>query len=107
MKYERMNLQIIFLILFFVAVVALVFVITILIKEKDLISKDPLRYGMDVHHFESCTCIDTEGNQWQSYENGFMTERRSKNWVNYTELKEEIKKINITKLKGESDNGPA
>jgi len=37
-----------------------------LVKNKDLITSDPINYGMKVHNFTYCRCIDDSGYSWES-----------------------------------------
>lgn len=84
---KRVIIQIVFLFLMLVVIILMIVAITTLIKNKDIIQKDPLRYGMDVHDFVSCDCIDSKGIVWYSFETGFKTERRGEGWINYSNLR--------------------
>ncbi len=67
-----------------VAIVLLFFTITTLIKDRDIIKSDPLIYGMRVHNFSSCNCVDKEGFMWESTETGFKHQRRIDDRLRYT-----------------------
>lgn len=83
---NRKLISILFLIFIAIAVIAMVVAITILVKNKDLIKSDPLRYGMETHGFVSCQCSDDKGQIWFSEADGFVNRRKSDNWINYSEL---------------------
>lgn len=90
---KRMIISVLFLIIITLAIVALANATITLVKNKDIIQSDPLRYGMEVHGFVSCQCFDDEGQDWYSEGSGFINVQRPDNWINYSE-------INITKFKG-------
>lgn len=68
-KYQRVYDALMMVALWFFIALLLITIVTI-INYKDIISKDPLNYGMDLHNFTSCTCHDTEGKLWESMEEG-------------------------------------
>lgn len=53
--------QVIFLVLIMVFICMLAFTIFFLIKNKELITTDAIVYGMKMHNFTSCSCIDSTG----------------------------------------------
>ncbi len=81
---RRLIMSIAFLILLAIVVVVMLLAIATLIKNKDIIASDPLRYGMDVHGFNSCQCTDDQGQIWQSYETGFINEHQGPGFINYS-----------------------
>ena len=66
------KIQIIFLVLIAALIFLMIFTISIFLKNKNLITQDPLKYGMQIHNFTSCSCIDGKGESWYSYEGGFI-----------------------------------
>ena len=54
--------QIVFLVLIVILIFLLIFTIVTLIKNKEIITKDAIVYGMKMHNFSSCTCLDNSGN---------------------------------------------
>ncbi len=87
-----MIISVLFLIVIAIAIIALISTTVTLVKNKEIIQKDPLRYGMDVHGFVSCQCFDEQGQDWYSEGSGFINIRRPNDWINYSEL------FNSTKL---------
>jgi len=85
-RRKRETISILFLILIAIAIIAIIFAITTLIKNKNIIQSDPLRYGMDVHGFISCQCFDEQGRDWYSNGTGFVHRRQGEGWINYSEL---------------------
>lgn len=83
---ERKLISILFLFFLAIAILAMIVAITILVKNKDIIQSDPLRYGMEVHGFVSCQCIDDEGQTWVSEDTGFINRQQGKNYINYSDL---------------------
>jgi len=71
-KRKQLILSTFFLLLLVVAIVAMTIAVFTLLKNKDIIQQDPLRYGMDVHGFTSCQCFDEQGRDWQSEGDGFI-----------------------------------
>jgi len=69
---KRENLNIIFLILMVICIFLFVYTIIQLIQNKDLITSDPITYGMKIHNLTYCSCIDSIGNSWESTEKGFI-----------------------------------
>ncbi len=72
---KKMINSTIFLVLMVVAIVALLYATTTLIKNKDLIGQDPITYGMKAHGFISCQCFDETGTEWYSAGEGFVSQR--------------------------------
>ena len=58
---EENTKSILFLILISIFIVLLIVVIVILLKNKDLITSDAIDYGMNMHNFSSCSCMDQTG----------------------------------------------
>lgn len=56
----------IFLILLFVAILALFMAITTIIKNKEMLQEQPIDYIMDKYDFTSCSCTNAEGEVFQS-----------------------------------------
>lgn len=48
--------------LLFIAIIVLIAVLIIFVKNINLIKSDSLVYGMKVHNFTSCSCQDDKGN---------------------------------------------
>jgi hypothetical protein len=69
---RREWIQIVFNLLLVVTLCALIVTTVTLLKNKDLIVKDPLDYGMKVHNFTSCSCLDSQNKQWDSKDGGFI-----------------------------------
>ena len=67
-----MKIDYIYLVLIFIFIVVLTFTIIYFVKNANLIKSDPLIYGMKKHNFTSCSCFDSNGNNYQSYEEGFI-----------------------------------
>lgn len=68
--------QTIFLVLIFILIIALIVAIVFLIKYKNLIITDALTYGMKSHDFQYCSCIDNSGQTWESYDGGFIKNKK-------------------------------
>ena len=81
---KRLIVSVLFMIIMVVAIVTLINTTITLVQSRDLIGKDPLRYGMEVHGFATCQCFDEEGNDWYSEANGFVNRQRNSNWINYS-----------------------
>lgn len=96
-RKRKLMISVIFLILILVAIVTLINTTITLVKNKDIIQSDPLRYGMEVHGFSSCQCTDVEGRLWESEDTGFINRREGKGFINFTEA------INLTKFKEDID----
>jgi hypothetical protein len=81
-------------IIFLIALVICIFLFAITLKEfiknKNLITSDPLNYGMKIHDFVTCSCTDSKGNIWTSTEKGFMSQQKV--------IQEDIK-FNLTDIK--------
>ncbi len=75
-----------FIVAIIIASYAMVSTTKTLIENKDIIEKDPLIYGMDVHGFVSCQCYDQKGNEWSSQETGFITGLSGGNNINITKF---------------------
>ena len=56
----------IFLILLFLAILALFMAITTVIKNKEMLQSQPVDYIMDKYDFVSCACANAEGELFQS-----------------------------------------
>jgi len=67
--------QTLFLILLLIVIILLVISLVVLIKNKNLIMKDTLIYGMELHNFTSCSCYDSENTLWVSGETSFTTQK--------------------------------
>lgn len=74
--------QIIFNILLFIIIIILFVTIVILVKNINIIKSDSIIYGMKIHNFTSCSCIDDKGLTWTSSENGFI--QGDKNYLKIT-----------------------
>lgn len=74
-----------FIVAIIIASYAMISSIQTLLENKEIIQKDPLRYGMDVHGFVSCQCFDAEGKDWISKDSGFLHTSRGEDWINYSE----------------------
>jgi hypothetical protein len=72
-KKELINIGI--FILMIIAICLLLFTVITLLKNKDIITSDPLSYGMKVHNFTSCSCFDSSGNNWRSTGSGFESNK--------------------------------
>lgn len=81
---KRLLVSVLFMVIMVVAIVALINTTVTLVKSRDLIGKDPLRYGMEVHGFLTCQCFDQDGNDWYSEGDGFIHRERGPNWINYS-----------------------
>ena len=57
-----MKKEIIFLVLIIICIFLFSYTIIIFLQNKDVITNDPITYGMKVHNFTTCTCIDNYGN---------------------------------------------
>jgi len=80
-KAGIVNIGIFILMLIFICL--LIFTIITLVKNKDIIMSDSLVYGMKVHNFTSCSCFDSQGNNWESTLNGFINKQDNlRKWVN-------------------------
>ena len=73
LKYQKIK-DVVILILILFAIISLVIAITTLVKNKDIINKDPLIVGMERHGFVSCQCSDEDGTEWYSTQTGFITQ---------------------------------
>ena len=58
-------------------VLALVWTTMTLVKNKDIIMKDPIVFGMDAHGFISCQCYDQKGVEWYTVGNGFVNQQQA------------------------------
>lgn len=68
-------IQITFNILLVIAICFMLFTIITLLKNKELITTDPLVYGMKIHNFTYCSCFDDKGSNWVSEGGTFTTKR--------------------------------
>lgn len=84
----------IFLALLIIAVSAMIYAITVLVKNKNIIQADALVYGMGEHGFKDCVCVDAEEQLWYSNGTGFMTHR----YTDFHYMIEEIKDVNLTDI---------
>jgi len=48
--------QTLFLVLIGLFIICMIVLIVFLVKEKNLINKDPIIYGIEKHGFQSCNC---------------------------------------------------
>ena len=69
MKQE--NLHLIFAVLMAIAIIALIVSIILLVKYKDVIMADPMKYGMEQRNFDSCTCKTSEGQYYEITREGY------------------------------------
>lgn len=60
-KPRKNNIQVIFLVLMFISIIIFSYTITILIKNIDLIKKDPIQFGIEKNNFYSCVCYSNLG----------------------------------------------
>lgn len=86
MEESKITITLIYLLLISIAVAALIFLSVKLVKNIDIIKSDPLSYGMNVHNFSSCSCIDGDGKNWNSFDGGFIYRDKGEGWINYSEL---------------------
>lgn len=56
----------VFLILLFLAIIGIFMAITTIIKNKEMLQKQPIDYVMDKYDFVSCSCANAEGEVFQS-----------------------------------------
>lgn len=73
-KFENRKLikNVIFLVVLLFVGIALVLSVNTLIQNINIIKQDPLIYGMGLHNFTSCQCVDTSSKLWTSNELGFI-----------------------------------
>ncbi len=76
-KEKKEMMQIVWMALLLVVIIILVWTTLTLIKNKEIIQKDPLRYGMEVHGFISCQCFDEQGVEWYSKGEGFINQQQA------------------------------
>lgn len=88
-------MQIISNLLLVITIGVLIFTTITLIKNKDIIIKDPLTYGMGVHNFSECSCLDYNHKMWYSENGGFINRE-----VNDAVKKDYDMNINISWFKG-------
>ncbi len=62
---NRTNMNLLFLVLLFISVVLLFFAIGTVLKNKELVSQQPIDYVMDKYGFVSCSCTDELGEVFQ------------------------------------------
>lgn len=72
----------------------LLFTLVTIVKYKDLISQDPINYGMGLHNFTDCSCQDIKGQTWYSQPGGGFIRYSYAPPSNY-----DILQININKTK--------
>ena len=65
-----------FLVLMFILILLLLMMIILFVKYKNIIVTDALTYGMEKHEFQYCLCIDKSGETWESYEGGFIKNKK-------------------------------
>ena len=63
---NRTIINSIFLVLMFLAIIGLFMAIITIIKNKEMLQEQPIDYVMDKHGFTSCSCVNTEGEVFQS-----------------------------------------
>lgn len=56
----------IFLMLLFLAIIALFMAITTIVKNKEMLQEQPIDYIIDKYNFVSCSCTNAEGELFQS-----------------------------------------
>lgn len=74
-KKEKM--QLVFNILLIIIIAIMIIAIIFLVRNKNIIQSDPLIYGMNIHKFSSCSCVDKNGLWWKSVGNGFVSQEYS------------------------------
>jgi Cu/Zn superoxide dismutase len=85
---KQQLLQIIFNVLLLIAIITLIYTTMTLVKNKEIIQLDPLSYGMKIHNFTSCSCIDSDGKNWFSEKGGFVNRQGSiKEEINWSNIK--------------------
>lgn len=94
-RRRRLIMSVAFLILLAIAIIMLISTIYTLVKNKEIIQKDPLRYGMDQHGFVSCQCFDEQGRDWQSEGVGFIHRAEGEGYVNYSSSDFNVSKIEV------------
>lgn len=67
-----MKKETLFLILIVICIFLFTYTIATLIKNKEVIINDPITYGMKVHNYSYCSCMDSKGQYWESAEQGFI-----------------------------------
>lgn len=80
---RRMIIQIFFILAIIYSSYTMIKTVGVLLDNKKIIQEDPLRYGMDVHKFVSCTCYDSKGKDWRSNGTGFL-HKEFRNENNYS-----------------------
>lgn len=74
---------------------SMIIAINVLLDNKEIIQKDALIYGMGLHNFSSCLCLDNQGREWTSTETGFLHKEYGSGWVNYSSPESQINFSNI------------
>ena len=67
----RVAMNLVFLVLLFIVVIALVSAIFTIVKYRDMLTQEPLSYVMNRYNMKACSCIDMEDEVWYSGEKGF------------------------------------
>ena len=76
---RRTLLSVAFIVAIIIASYAMIVTTKTLIENKEIITSDPLIFGMDVHGFVSCQCFDEQGSEWSSQGTGFINRPRGIN----------------------------
>lgn len=66
------KIQIIFLILLFLAVAVMIFAVIEIIKYKNML-QNPLGYNLEKFNLDSCKCTDKQGNETIIYSNSYKS----------------------------------
>ena len=53
---SKQKIQILYLIIIVIAILILSFTVTVLLKNIDLLKKDPINYGMEINKYYNCVC---------------------------------------------------
>ncbi len=72
-----------FLILMLFAIIGLFGAVINLIKHKDLYQNEPVTYVMERYKMTACACLDSEGKEWYSGEEGWKPHYGKSNFVDY------------------------
>ena len=73
--FSDKTIRVMILITAWIFIILLLFSVIAIIKYGNMITTDPLNYGMKIHKFETCTCLDDMGKTWTSLnDTGFITE---------------------------------
>lgn len=63
-------LKIFTLVTVWIFIIILVSLMVTVVKYKNLINQDPLNYGMKLHSFYTCSCLDDKERNWNSLPTG-------------------------------------